>query len=286
MSKWKFWEKQPEDRTSSPDSETPRRFSARPRTDLIDPRATADPQKAEKLARLRRRRETVLFDVEQSEMALSPDNPWEQRVALIDEALAAVRLERDRLRAEREPPGHALDPIPVTDVDVTSGPPPGVRFKIGQEQFHYEEELDWAERGFQVARSELHLQSGDAYALVSPQLDSSERDRLAAHLIDSIFSFASDLRDKVLAGERLPEGVTLSDLARPDHEHGGWLEWNGTSPLGARKAMRLKETDAEEQRLLDERSKELEEMAKLADRLPIARRRLADVDAEIAALGT
>jgi hypothetical protein len=42
--------------------------------------------------------------------------------------------------------------------------------------------------------------------------------------------------------------------------------------------------EAEAQRLLTERDAEIEDRVKWAERLPIARRRLADVDADIAAL--
>lgn len=286
MPNWKFWEKpsgQPVQPPPAP--EQPRRFSARPRTDLINPAAAADPAKAEALARLKRRREAVLFDVEQSEMAASEDNVWRQRVALIDEALAAVRVDRERLLAERTPPGVALEPMPIEEIGVSEGPPPSVAFRIGGERFAYEEEIDWAERGFQLARSELQLRSGDPAALLPAGIEGAAREALLEHLTGSLFVFASDLRDRALAGQPLPDGATLADLARPDTEHGGWLDWHGHSPEGTRRQIRLRELDAEERRLLEERARELEEMARLADRLPIALRRLADLDAEIAALG-
>jgi hypothetical protein len=287
MPNWKFWEKHPDERSQPvPESTEPRRFSARPRTDLVNPAVTADPAKAEKLARLRRRREAVLFDVEQSEMASGPDNAWQERVALIDEALASVRADRDRLVAEKQPPGAPLDPVPISDISVSEGPPPVVRFRVGGEQFTYEEDLDWAERGFQLARSELQSRSGDPAALIPAGFPHDQRDALLEHLTGSLFVFASDLRDRALAGQPLPVGVTLSDLTRPDTEHGGWLDWHGNSPEGTRKQIKLRENEAEEQRLLEERARELEEMARFADRLPIALRRLADVDAEIASLGT
>jgi hypothetical protein len=286
MPHWKFWEKPPDEQIRpAPESTESRRFSARPRTDLVNPAATADPAKAEKLAGLRRRREAVLFDVEQSEMATGPDNAWQERVALIDEALADVRADRERLLAEKHPPGAPLDPTPLADISVSEGPPPAVTFRVGGERFSYEEDLDWAERGFQLARSELQPRSGDPAALIPSDFPSDQRDALLEHLTGSLFVFASGLRDRVLAGRPLPTGVTLADLARPDTEHGGWLDWHGHSAEGAQMQIRLRESDAEEQRLLDERARELEEMERFADRLPIARRRLADIDAEIAALG-
>lgn len=282
MPNWKFWEKSNEQvQGQSPESTAPRRFSARPRTDLIDPHTVADPVKAEQLTRLRKRRETVLFDVERAEMASQPENPWLARVALLDEALTTVQADRERAQREREPAGTPIAPAPIEEISTTEGPPPSVSFRIGDQRFQYEEDLDWAERGFQLARSELQLGSGDPAALI-PQ---SDQGALLDHLTDSLFAFASDLRDRTLAGHELPSNVTLADLARPDEANGGWFLWGGHSPAAHRKQHRLQELANEEQRLLDERKQELEELARLADRLPIARRRLSDVDAEIAALG-
>ena len=58
--------------------------------------------------------------------------------------------------------------------------------------------------------------------------------------------------------------------------------WRGASAIGAQRAWRRQQLHAEAQRLLGEREAEIEDQAKWAERLPAARRRLADVDAEIA----
>ena len=284
MPNWKFWENQREE-LPPPAPPPVTGTSVRPRTDLPVSRAQPGTPQADQLDRLRRRREAVLFDVNQSELASEPDNPWRERVALLDQALVDVRSERARIEAVRLPAGRTLDPVPITDVEVLLGPPPTVSFTIGGERFHYEEEIDWAERGTQIARSELQMRSGDVAAVLPSDVADPDRERLIDHLTDSFFTLASDLRDRTIAGEPLPETITLADLAQPDVDNGGWLEWNGSSPEGARRQSLTRAIDAEEQRLLSERSRELEEMEKLADRLPIAHRRLADVDAEIAALG-
>ena len=286
MPNWKFWEKPIEsvkDRT--PESAAPRRFSARPRTDLIDPYAVSDPTKATQLSLLRNRRETVLFDLEQAELALQPENPWRDRVALLDEALANVQSDRERVNNESEPAGRPLPATQIDEIATSEGPPPSVSFRIGDQRFHYEEDIDWAERGFQLARSELQLRSGDPALLIPHDLPEAEQVAVRDHLTDSLFAFASDLRDRMLAGQEPPSQVTLADLARPDEKNGGWYLWGGASPAAQRKQHRLQELSNEEQRLYDERKQELDELARLADRLPIARRRLADVDAEIAAFG-
>ncbi|MEA2581969.1 MAG: hypothetical protein QOF33_54, partial [Thermomicrobiales bacterium] len=62
-------------------------------------------------------------------------------------------------------------------------------------------------------------------------------------------------------------------------------DWHGTCPECQRRAWQRQHLDAEEERLRREREREEDERARLADRLPIARRRLAEVDAKIAALG-
>lgn len=281
MPNWKFWDKPKDEDVHATAKVEPRRFSARPRTDLIDPSSVSDPGKAEQLARLQKRRDAVMFDVEQAEMASEPHNQWFERVALIDDAITAVQADREQVLAEREPVGRAVEPLPVADITFEEGPPIAVAFAVGPESFRYEEDIDWAERGFQLARSELQLRSGDPATLPGAGDDEAMRQ----HLTDTLFAFASDLRDRALAGDALPENVTLADLARPDETAGGWFHWGGTSPAAQRKLHRLQELAHEEQRLLDERAHELNERARLADRLPIARRRLADVDAEISALG-
>jgi hypothetical protein len=282
MPRWKFWESQ------EPESQplaipVPSRFGIKPRTDTARPNNSLDAEAAEKLARLRRRRDAVMFDVEQSELAASTDNPWEQRVGLIDEALATVRLDRERILAMRLPPGRAIQSVPITDVQIDLGPPPKLGFRIGAERFWFEEDIDWAERGYQLARSELQQQSGDVRNVLAATEASDEQ--LVEHLNRSLFVLASDLRDRAIAGGAVPDAISLADLARPDEVNGGWFDWNGHSAVAAEKQTALRGIDAEEQRLLAERAREIEDMEKLADRLPIALRRLADVDAEIAALG-
>ncbi|HWK81487.1 MAG TPA: hypothetical protein VNP95_11990, partial [Thermomicrobiales bacterium] len=99
----------------------------------------------------------------------------------------------------------------------------------------------------------------------------------------SLDAFAEDLRERRLNGDPLPGAVTLADLAKPSPEAGGWLDWNRRSPVQAVRAAEELRLRRERDRLLSERGREAEERHRLVERLPIARRRLADVDAEIAA---
>jgi hypothetical protein len=159
-----------------------------------------------------------------------------------------------------------------------------VTFSIDGEHFIYQEEIDWAERGFQLARGELLLQEGDPAALLPDAQPVGEADALREHLTTSLFAFATDIRDRSLAGEPLPISPTLADLAKPDPVDGGWLDWSGNSLRRAEKENALRTLEVEEQRLLADRARELDELARWEDRLPIARRRLSEVDAQIAEL--
>jgi hypothetical protein len=283
---WKFWDKpssEPNVPAESDDGEL--RFGLKRRTDLPGSGSTVDPGRAAERDKLLRRREAVMFDVEQAELALEPENPWMERVALLDQAIDQTQAELERTSSLIEPPGAPFPPLPIQNISVSLVEPVSVSFSVGSAPFHYEEEQDWAERGSQLARGELQLVEGDPASILTEEAPSPARDRRVQFLTSALFVFASDLRDRALNGEPIPEGPTLADLATPDPEHGGWRDWKGHSPARAQKQSLLHELRAEEERLLANRAQELDDLAKWADRLPIARRRLAEVDAEIAALG-
>jgi hypothetical protein len=226
-----------------------------------------------------------MFDVEQAESAAQPDNPWYERMALLDEALMAVARDREALAALPAQPGEPVPPTPILNIQIDAATPSEVSFTIGAERFDYSEDIDWAERGTQLVKPELVHRSGNPAALVPPALSEDRREALRDHLVSSLFVFATDLRDRALNDHPLPEAPTLADLARPCDDCGGWRDWHGTCAECQRRAWQQQHFAAEEERLRGERKQEEDERARLADRLPIARRRLAEVDAEIAALG-
>ena len=289
MPRWKFWEKS---------EEAPTPPAVRARTATIGrppPRPPASPARSSApsldgearertRAQLLRRRETLLYDVEQGELALQPENPWRERIALLDEAIASVEAERAALDAEPPAPTFPVPPIPITDVAATAGEPAAVSFAIGGEAFRFEEEIDWDQRGGPLVRGELRQRSGDAARLVPPETPSDRRDALAKHLAASVVVFATDLRDRAVEGIALPDAPTVADLAQPCPECGGWKDWREHCAACTERAWRRQELDAEVERLAAEQASEEEERRRRADRLPVARRRLAELDAELASL--
>lgn len=237
-----------------------------------------------RLARMKKQRIALLFDVDQGELAASDDNPWTNRIALLTDAMETVHEDQERLRTAPRSPYFAVPATPITHLETSDHQPFEVAFTIGPEAFAYQEELDWAERGHQMALPELIRRTGSAGPLVPYTTPSNLRNALQAHLSHSLDVFASDMRDRRLDQEPLPLHPTLADLANPCPTCGGWTDWKGRCANCAVRAadeMRLKR---EETRLLDERAREAEERHRLTERLPMVRRRLADLDAEMDAL--
>ncbi|MGI8403728.1 MAG: hypothetical protein ACR2OE_02970 [Thermomicrobiales bacterium] len=234
-----------------------------------------------RLARMKKQRIALLFDVDQGELAASDDNPWTNRIALLTDAMETVHEDQQRLRTAPPAPYSAVPATPIKHLATSEHQPFEVTFTIGPEAFTYQEELDWAERGHQMALPELIRCTGSAGALVPDTTPSNLRNALQAHLFHSLDVFASDMRDRRLDQEPLPLHPTLADLAKPCPACGGWTDWKGRCANCAVRAadeMRLKR---EETHLLDERAREAEERHRLTERLPMVRRRLADLDAEM-----
>lgn len=215
-------------------------------------------------------------------MASQPDNPWRERLELLDEALATVASDKKALAALPVRPGLPLPPERIRNLQVTGETPIEISFQIGEEVFRYGEEIDWAERGTQLAQPELVLQEGDPARLVPEGFPEERREELIDHLTASLFVFAVDLRDRTLNNQPLLEGMTLASLARPCDKCGGWQDIRGMCAECQKRRWRQQELASEEERLRADRAREEDERAKLADRLPVARRRLAEVEAEIA----
>jgi hypothetical protein len=283
MPKFQFWKRAQPEKPEIEPPPVPRKFNVEPRTDVGTFGLPTDPDNAAKLVQLRRRRELLQNELNASQSAADPENRWQAEVRLIDQAIEEVRSDRDASGADAVRPGSVLPDIPVTDVDVSLEPVPTVRFRIGAEPFVYQEEIDWAERGFQLARSELHLEGGSVAAVIPPSISGDEATALTEHLTGSLFAFATDQRDRQMNGESLSP-ATLADLAKPDEQHGGWLDWAGKSPIEATKQVERLRFDEEIERLRLERDALLAEEARLAEQLPFVKRRMQDVETAIAAV--
>lgn len=285
MPNWRFWERKAEPSAAPFRSEPPRNPRLPPPRFRHPPR---DPATEAKLATLRRRREGMRYDLERAEAAHRPNNPWRDRIALLDDSLATIEADLARLEAAPPAPAFPLPPVPIEEIAVSPDEPLAVSFRIGPERFRFAEEADWDQRGGPVVRGDLRQQEGDAAALVPADTPLDRSEALANHLVESVIVFATDLRDRAIAGEpTLPSGrerPTLADLAEPCPECGGWREWGGTCEACAARAYQRQQLNAEAVRLATEREAEEDDRHKWAERLAVARRRMADVEAEIAAL--
>jgi hypothetical protein len=247
------------------------------------PRVSSDPSVEEQRDAYERRRISLQFDIDQGELASSPDNPWSHRIELLTEAL--VNVEEELRQAEQVVPGpyHPLPATPITGVTVQRNDGISLSFRVGDHAFAFEEVLDWAERGTQLARPELVQVEGDAAGLVPEDTPPELVAPFEAHLRDSVVTFATDLRDRTLDEEPLPGDATLADLARPCATCGGWSDWKGSCDTCSTRKARAQDLFRERTHLLRERANEAEERHRLADRLPLARHRMRDLQNEFAA---
>lgn len=248
------------------------------------PRSSAPPSSDPREERLRTRIQELEDAIGTVERSGDPDSPYQQRLAVLTNALEAV--DRDLLEAtplpSRDVP--SLPATPIRGIDVLLEPVPQVSFSIGSSQFRFAEEIDWAERGTQIVRGDLVGEDIDPDPLIPPGITGVLRDDLRIHLDRSLFAFATDLRDRAVEVRTAPSGVTLADLAIPSPECGDWELWGGVSLRCLDHALRLRTLSAERTRLLNERGAEIEERQRQVEELPIQRRRLNQALAELRAI--
>jgi hypothetical protein len=247
------------------------------------PRLRPDASEAEQRDAYKRRRMAIQFDIDQGELANSPDNPWIHRIQLLTEALANVEEELREAEKVAPSPYHPVPATPITGIRVSRDTGITLSFDIGGQSFAFEEVLDWAERGTQVAVPELIQTSGSAADLIPADTPADLVEPLSRHLQESVVTFATDLRDRTLDEDSLPESPSLADLAKPCPNCGGWTDWKGhCDACSARKAL-SQSLFRERTHLIRERSAEAEERHRLAERLALARHRMRDLEADIAA---
>lgn len=243
----------------------------------------SEEQRRQRIAVLERRRTGILFDLDQAELAAQPENPWRERIALYGETLDVVRRDIEALDREPRVSRPLLPPAPITIQTVAPDDPAVIAFNVGTQSFVFESELDWAERGTTITHGELIRSTGDPAALVPDTIPPELQGELVAHLDRSLFIFATDLRRLADNNQPFPT-ATLADLAHPCPICGHWQAWGGSCAVCAERANRRRALEAEFQRISAEQTEEENERARWAERRSVARRRLADVDAEIAAL--
>lgn len=233
---------------------------------------------------LERRRMAIQFDIDQGELALSPDNPWTHRIELLTEALANVEAELAEARVVAPGPFFPLPETPIEQISVSESEPYSVSFQIGDVAFAWSERLDWAERGGLLAQPDFVQDAGSVDSLIPEETPEDLRAPLRNHLLESVTAFAIHLRDARLDGEELATGTTLADLARPCPVCGGWMDFNGACNTCAMRKVQEQRLFQERQHMMKERSSEAEERHRLGERLPLALRRMADLERELAEL--
>ena len=280
MNRLKFWKraKSAEDVSDSP---VIKRFKMEPRRDTGTAGLPADPEQAARLLQLRKRRDAVMLEVTSAEAAKSDQNRWQTETGLLDQAITEIEGDISDLDQPPGPAGAALPDIPIASLAVSDDPVMRITFTIGGESFSFAEDIDWAERGFQLARSELHREFGQVENLIPADLSAEDHAALKSHLEASLFVFATAIRDRFLESEPLP-AITLDQLAQPSEAFGGWLDWSGQSPRATAIQVERNRLLAERARLEGERLHLADERARLIEQLPFARRRLAEIDREIA----
>jgi hypothetical protein len=244
------------------------------------PGGAHDPQARERRRkRLQKRVTDLRYDLGQAQAALGEPNRWTERIDGVTRAIELARADAEATLAA--PTGRspiALPPLPVTVEQVQPVEPATVRFRVGQTPFHYQEELDWAERGTQRAPGVLGRAEGDVDALLPAGVPAARQDELREHLAHALATFAEQLRDEPAASD-----LTLADLASPCPVCCGWRDLKGRCPACQERQWRAERLRADADRLLRERAQLQDELQRVRDRLPILQRQLADAEADLAA---
>lgn len=289
MPTWKFWKRRPNgDPTSHAGTPPPsiapnaRGFAAPdPRQDLTGlVRATENPA----MAKLLRQRDAILAGVAQAQLAAQSGNPWNDRAGTIDVALATIAVELERLDAPVFPGNWPIPPLPITLLQVQSDPQAMVTFRLGEQEHHYEAEIDWAERGSTVYHGDLTGGAVDFASLLHQVAGQSDAPFLAEDLQRIPFVFATACQEAAERGDELPAASTLRDISSPCPVCGRWRDMHGICLTCEERNRKRACLLAEQERLRGQRQAALDERDRLRDHLPIAQRRLAEIDMQIAGI--
>lgn len=283
MPRLRFWKRDP----SYPDGaedQTPPRVASRARGFTPPPPKTPRVSRPSDLAsasqfQAERRYDALLDELQRAESALQADNPWMENVAVIDEAIAVL----DREIAEISDTSPEATPklpeeIPVSARVTRSEAPATVHVVLGQTQLDFSELVDWAERGTTEVRGELRADTEMPRA-IEVALSSRLNQELVAHLETSLLRFATDARDRALETGIPLLSASLSDLASPCEECGGYRLWNGPCLSCELRKSKITRKTVERNHLFDERAQILKDREQIVEQLPTLRRRVAEAAA-------
>ncbi len=290
MPRWQFWKPHdpadPAQPSIATDSEQPRTASYGSPPPLRTPTTTGlSPERRQRrIGDLIRRRDGLRFDIEQGELAQAPDNPWQERMSLLQESITTIAVDRTALASLGPEPTWPVPALPVSQPTVSTTQTAQVSFRIGDQVFEFIEALDWDNRGGMVVRGDLRRTSGDPDDLVLGNT-TPEPQSWQPTLESALSAFALAIRDAALEGATSPNVRTLREIIREDPEVGGWTNLHGTNNVRVQRAYQRQVLRAEEERLRRELTQEDEQRRTLVDRLPVARKRLVSVNEDLVALG-
>ena len=245
----------------------------------------ADPAMQSRLDALRQRRDMAAYDLERALAARQPENPWRERMELLDRSLATIE---DDLRALDADPAAAPD-FTSRDADHGHRGPAG---RAGQRRLHDRTGTVSLGRGDRLgpARRARRARADSA------ALGKCRRARAARGPGPSDAKSWSGISPRAHRSSRSTCATAPSTASRyPSGRR--WPIWPaparcaGTGSIGAvtatpapTRAYRRQTLRAEAARLAQERDDEEEDRHKWSERFPVARKRLADLDADIARL--
>ncbi|WP_448576687.1 hypothetical protein [Thermomicrobium sp.] len=234
-----------------------------------------------RLARLYQRREELRYDLMLAEQALQPENRWTERLRELDAAIAD--LEEQRKALESVPPVLLPYPLPSVPVEVRVDLGESlatVELEISGVVLRWVEEVDWAERGHQLAPARLRRVEGELGEVLAAVGYREPSPELLATLAASADLVAADALESVRRRQVWTE-IRLDDLARPCPACGGWRDLRDRCPTCAARAWQAQHLVSERNRLRRERDEVFRDWQRTRDRLPIIQRQLAEVEADI-----
>ncbi|GBD18062.1 hypothetical protein HRbin27_00553 [bacterium HR27] len=234
-----------------------------------------------RLARLLRRREELRYDIALAEEAQQPENRWTERLHELDAAIAELERQLATLDVpsgrDPEPP---LPPVPVEVTVDAASEPATVTLRIAGQVLCWVEEVDWAERGHQLAPARLRRTAGDPAEVLQAAGYRAPSSALLETLEASLDLIAADAL-AAARRERIWTPLALADLAHPCEQCGGWRDVRGRCPTCTARDWQRQQLLLERNRLRQERDEVFRDWQRARDRLPVIQRQLAEVEADI-----